>query len=117
VRPLGVDHVAINVRDVGESVDFYTGPLGLTVRRDRPDLGIGGAWLDAGGQQVHFVEAPVPRNLGQHFSLLVDDLDEVVAELRRRGVEVSDPGGVGGDRQAFLLDPSGNAVELHQRGG
>jgi glyoxylase I family protein len=110
-----VDHVAINVTDVAESVAFYTGALGLTVRTDRPDLGIGGAWLDAGGQQVHFVEAPVPSNLGQHFALLVDDLDVVVAELRERGVEVSEPGGVGRSRQSFLLDPSGNAVELHQR--
>jgi extradiol dioxygenase family protein len=24
--------------------------------------------------------------------------------------------GVGRDRQAFLADPSGNAIELHQRG-
>jgi catechol 2,3-dioxygenase-like lactoylglutathione lyase family enzyme len=115
VRAAGVHHVAINVADVGESVAFYTEVLGLTLRTDRPDLGIGGAWLDAGGQQVHFVEAPVPRNLGQHFALLVDDLDQAVAELRGLGVEVSDPGPVGTGRQAFLLDPSGNPVELHQR--
>ena len=115
MRPVGVHHVAINVADVAESVDFYTGVLGLTLRGDRPDLGLAGAWLDAGGQQVHLLEAPVPRNLGQHFALWVDDLDEVVAELRSGGVEVSDPGGIGAGRQAFLLDPSGNALELHQR--
>ena len=113
---LGVHHVALNVNDVDESVAFYTRELGLTRRGDRPDLGIGGAWLDAGDQQVHFVQAPVPRNLGQHFALLVDDLDATVAELRERGVEVSDPGQVGTSRQAFLLDPSGNPIELHQRG-
>jgi len=39
-----------------------------------------------------------------------------VTELREHGVEVSDPGEVGTSRQAFLLDPSGNPVELHQRG-
>lgn len=115
MRPLGVDHVAINVTDIGESVAFYTEVLGLTLRADRPDLAISGAWLDAGGQQVHFVQAPVPRNLGQHFALRVDDLNGVIAELRARGVEVSDAGAVGESRQAFLLDPSGNAIELHQR--
>jgi catechol 2,3-dioxygenase-like lactoylglutathione lyase family enzyme len=115
VRPVGVHHVAINVVDATASVDFYTDVLGLTLRGDRPDLGLTGAWLDAGGQQVHLLEAPVPRNLGQHFALRVDDLDAVVAELRAKGVEVSDVGGVGAGRQAFLLDPSGNAVELHQR--
>lgn len=116
MRVIGVHHVAVNVTDVEESVAFYTDQLGLTRREDRPDLGIEGAWLDAGDQQVHFVQAPVPRNLGQHFALLVDDLDATVAELRGRGVEVSDPGVVGTGRQAFLLDPSGNPVELHQRG-
>lgn len=116
MRVLGVHHVALNVNDVDESVAFYTRELGLTRRDDRPDLGIDGAWLDAGDQQVHFVQAPVPQNLGQHFALLVDDLDATVAELREHGVEVSDPGQVGTSRQAFLLDPSGNPIELHQRG-
>ena len=86
MRPLGVDHVAINVDNVAESVAFFTEVLGLSLRNDRPDLGIDGAWLDAGGQQVHLLEAPLPPNLGQHLSLLVSDLDHMVAELRRRGV-------------------------------
>ena len=116
MRPLGVDHVAINVSDVEASVDFYTTVLGLSRRADRPDLGVAGAWMDAGGQQVHFMEAPVPAGLGQHFSLLVEDLDGAVAGIRAHGVTVSDPVRVGSDRQAFLLDPSGNTVELHQRG-
>lgn len=116
MRPLGVDHVAVNVSDVPAAVEFYTRVLGLSRRSDRPDLGIAGAWMDAGGQQVHFVEAPVPDGLGQHFSLLVEDLDAAVAEIRELGVAVSDPTVIGADRQAFLVDPSGNAIELHQRG-
>ncbi|HEY6624580.1 MAG TPA: VOC family protein [Acidimicrobiales bacterium] len=116
MRPLGVDHVAINVDDVPGAVAFYTDVLGLSLRTDRPDLGIDGAWLDAGGQQVHLLEAPLPQNLGQHLSLLVSDVDNAVAELRGRGVSVSEAMGVGHDRQAFLADPSGNGVELHQRG-
>lgn len=116
VRATGVHHVSINVSDVDEAVRFYTEVLGLTVRPDRPDLGIGGAWLDAGGQQVHLIESPVPQGLGQHFALRVDDLDAVVAELRADGVGVSDPSPVGTSRQAFLADPAGNLVELHQPG-
>lgn len=116
MRPLGVDHVSINVPDVAKGIEFYTRTLGLALREDRPDLGLPGAWMDAGNQQVHLVEAPLPPNLGQHFSLLVDSLDNTVAELRERGQQVSDPLDVGHDRQAFLLDPFGNALELHQRG-
>jgi len=107
--------VSINVTDVDAALRFYTDVLGLTVREDRPaDLGIGGAWLDAGGQQLHLIAAGVPAGMGQHFALRVDDLDAVVAELRAGAVEVSDPKPVGTSHQAFLTDPDGNLVELHQ---
>jgi catechol 2,3-dioxygenase-like lactoylglutathione lyase family enzyme len=114
MRPLAVHHVSINVDDVEGAMRFYTEVLGLVARDDRPDFGFGGAWLDAGGQQVHLIEAPPPPGLGQHFALLIDDLDTTVAELRGRGLEVSDPAPVGTSRQAFVADPCGNLVELHQ---
>jgi glyoxylase I family protein len=114
MQPLGVHHVSINVSDVDQAVAFYTGALGLTVRDDRPELGIGGVWLDAAGEQVHLLEAGVPEGAGQHFALRVADLDAAVAELRERGVPVSDPSPIGTGHQAFLNDPSGNLVELHQ---
>ena len=117
MRPLAVHHVSINVADVEAALRFYTDVLGLEQRSDRPDFGFGGAWLDAGGQQVHLIEAPPPAGLGQHFALLVADLDATVAELRQRGVEVSDPQPVGSSRQSFVSDPSGNLVELHQARG
>ena len=114
MRPLAVHHVSINVSDVEEALRFYTVTLGLTPRDDRPAFGFGGAWLDVGGQQVHLIEGPVPEGRGQHFAILVADLDSTVAELRDRGVEVSDPSPVGSSRQSFLSDPSGNLIELHQ---
>ena len=117
MRPLAVHHVSINVADVEAALHFYTGVLGLEPRPDRPDFGFGGAWLDAGGQQVHLIEGTPPPGLGQHFALLVENLDDTVDELRRQGIEVSDPRPVGRSRQAFLTDPSGNAIELHQAAG
>lgn len=114
MRPDGLHHVSLNVRDVPAALDFYTRVLGLTERADRPDFGFGGAWLDAGGQQIHLIEADVPPSLGQHFALAVSDLDAVVAELRGQGVTVSDPVPVGTGRQSFLDDPAGNRVELQE---
>ena len=114
MKAAAVHHVSINVSDVDRSVRFYTDVLGLSQRTDRPDFGFGGAWLDAGDQQVHLIEAPIPQNLGQHFALLVDQLDDVVTELRGRGLTVSDPSPVGRSRQSFVNDPDGNVVELHQ---
>ncbi len=116
--PRGIDHVALNVGDVPAAITFYTGVLGLSRRGDRPDFGIDGAWLDAGDQQVHLIELPAPANLGQHVALLYDDLGEVVENLRAQGIDVSDPATSSpGRRQAFLSDPWGNAIELHQRSG
>jgi glyoxylase I family protein len=118
VGPIGVDHVAINVSDVPGAIAFYTETLGLVQNHTRPDFGFPGAWLDtANGQQVHLIQAEVPKNVGQHFALVFDDLDAAVSELRTRGLQVSDPIPVGttGRRQAFTTDPYGNGIELHQR--
>jgi glyoxylase I family protein len=117
MRPLAVHHVSINVDDVDAALAFYTDVLGLEPRFDQPDFGFGGAWLDAGGQQVHLIEGTPPGPLGQHFALQVADLDDTIAELRGRAVEVSDPQPVGSSRQAFVSDPSGNLIELHQAAG
>jgi catechol 2,3-dioxygenase-like lactoylglutathione lyase family enzyme len=117
MQPQGVHHVSLNVADVDEAVRFYTERLGFTVRTDRPDLGIGGAWLDVGDQQVHLINAPTPPSQGQHFALLVADLDAAISELRDAGVNISDAMPVGSARQAFVNDPSGNTIELHQRNG
>lgn len=114
MKPLGVHHVSINVRNAAEAIAFYTETLGLTARDDRPDFSFAGAWLDIGGQQVHLIEADVPVDCGQHVAIWVADIDGAVAELRQRGIEVSDPKPVASSRQCFLRDPSGNLIELHE---
>ncbi|HUR78329.1 MAG TPA: VOC family protein [Acidimicrobiales bacterium] len=114
MEPLGVHHVSINVEDVATAVTFYTELLGLRVRDDRPDFGFDGAWLNAGDQQLHLIAGAVPSAKGQHFAVRVADLDAVIAELRGAGVAVSEASPVGTGRQAFVSDPSGNLVELHQ---
>lgn len=114
VQPRGVHHVSINVGDVDAATRFYVDVLGLARRDDRPDDIGPGAWLDAGSQQVHLIHAERPTARGQHYALLVDDLDATVAELRARGVDVGDPRPIGTSRQSFLTDPDGNLVELHQ---
>lgn len=56
----------------------------------------------------------MPPNLGQHFAVLVDDLDATVDELRAKGIDVADPVDVGPGRQTFIEDPDRNTIELHQ---
>ena len=114
MQPLAVHHVSINVSDVDASLAFYVGRLGLARRPDRPDFPFGGAWLDCGHQQLHLIEGTAPPAVGQHFAVLVEDLDATVGELRSSGLDVSDPSPVGTGRQSFVNDPDGNTVELHQ---
>jgi glyoxylase I family protein len=114
MRPVAVHHVSLNVPDVDAGVAFYTRILGGVLRDDRPALGFDGAWIDIGAQQVHLLQGVVPADGGQHFAVQVEDLDEVVEELRATGLGVSDATSVGSGRQAFLHDPAGNLVELHQ---
>ena len=53
----------------------------------------------------------------EEVSKAKEAVDAAVAELRNRGLEVSDPSDVGttGRQQAFTADPWGNGIELHQR--
>lgn len=114
MKPSGIHHVAICVRDADEAVTFYTDVLGLTVL-DRPDFGFGGYWLDAGGQQVHLMQSESTRSGGDHFAIRVDDLETAVADIRATGYKVNTIDHmVGAGHQAFLHDPSGNFIELNQ---
>lgn len=116
MQPVAIHHVSVNVSNVEVSIAFYTDALGGSLRDDRPDFSFGGAWIDLGPNQVHLIEGQVPESLGQHFAIQVRDLDDVVAELRSNGLAVSDPVPVGPSRQAFVNDPDGNTVELHEVG-
>ena len=116
VQANGIHHVSVNVEDVAEAITFYTDVLGFSLRGDRPDFGFDGAWLNVGDQQLHLIKAHVPAAAGQHFAIRVPDMEMAVKEIRGRGVKVSDPVPVGQNLQAFLSDPAGNGIELHQVG-
>ena len=113
---IGIHHVSINVDDVDAAVRFYTEVLELE-NMDRPDLGIPGAWLRAGEQEVHLLgiqDGKPPKQ--QHFAFLVDDLDAVRERLQGLDTKVSKPNEIAGVcKQSFAHDPSGNMVEFNQR--
>jgi len=112
---VAVHHVSLNVDDVEAALRFYCDVLGLEARSDRPDFPFGGAWLDAGGQQVHLMQSDAAPPGANHFAIRVDDIDPAVADLQDRGVEVHRvPLIAGSGHQAFLHDPFGNMVELNE---
>jgi catechol 2,3-dioxygenase-like lactoylglutathione lyase family enzyme len=114
------------VDDVDAAVDFYTsllqfevamrpGPGFAMLRRGELRLllnspgGGGGA-----GQTLADGTRPEPGGWNR-FQLQVDDLDDVVANVRKAGADLRGdviPGR--GGRQALVPDPAGNLVELFE---
>jgi hypothetical protein len=103
-RLVGINHVAVQVGDIGEMLEF----LGKLV--DRLELrGRGGhmAFVDLGDQFIALEQTPDPVAAG-HYGLVVDDQDEVVRRAREAGARM-----VGGHD---FLDPWGNhwqVVDYH----
>jgi glyoxylase I family protein len=124
----GFDHIVLRVRDKAAMLGFYTGVLGLSVDRDRPELGL--THIRAGAQMIDLVTLDGPlgklggegpgkqgRNL-DHFALQVRPFDQAAirAHLAAHGVAVVEEGQrYGADGTGFSLyvrDPEGNTVEL-----
>jgi lactoylglutathione lyase len=112
-----LNHVAIHVKDVEASCEFYSKVLQLP-RLPRPAFTFPGAWFQLGeSQELHIIgerSEPVnAHNRGNHFALRVDNLDEWEQRLNKLGVEhlprKTRPDGI---LQLFLRDPDGHVIEL-----
>jgi catechol 2,3-dioxygenase-like lactoylglutathione lyase family enzyme len=124
----GFDHIVLRVKDKDAMLGFYVGVLGLTVDRDRPELGL--THIRCGPQMIDLVT--VDGRLGQmggagpgkegrnldHFALQVRPFDEAAirAHLAAHDIPIVDEGdryGADGDGLSFYIqDPEGNTVEL-----
>jgi len=114
------------VHDVDEAITFYTGALGFTeVMHPAPSFAMlargdlrlvlsapGGG--PGGGQALPDGTLPTPGGWNR-FALQVEDIEQLVAGLRRHGVRFRSDivTGVGG-KQVIAEDPSGNPIELFE---
>jgi lactoylglutathione lyase len=105
-RLLGINHVALEVGDIDEALDFYGRLLDFELRgRIRDKM----AFLDAGDQFIAIAAGRrQPGDDSRHFGLVVDDSAAVREALQREGVEIL-PG-----RGLDFLDPWGNRVQVVQ---
>ncbi len=74
-----LNHVALHVADVAQSCGFYRDVL-LLESLPRPAFDFPGAWFRLGDdQELHLIgdrtEPVHSHNRGNHFALLVDDID------------------------------------------
>jgi catechol 2,3-dioxygenase-like lactoylglutathione lyase family enzyme len=103
-RPVGINHVAIEVGSIDEELAFLERILGPLELRGRTP---GNAFVDLGDQFLALFESPAPETTDQgHFGLVVDDKEAVRARLEELGIEVL-PG-----RFLDFRDPYGNRIEI-----
>jgi catechol 2,3-dioxygenase-like lactoylglutathione lyase family enzyme len=112
-----LNHVAIHVADVERSAAFYRDVLRLQPI-PRPAFTFPGAWFRLGAdQELHIIgerkEPVVSHNRGNHYALMVDDLDAWERHLTARGANfVPRRTRPDGAFQIFVIDPDGHYVEL-----
>ncbi|KYQ98576.1 lactoylglutathione lyase [Serratia plymuthica] len=123
-----IDHVVLRVRDMQNSLRFYTQIVGCEIAKQRPDLGL--VHLRAGASMIDLVDVNgmlgrkggMPPDARQqnvdHFCLRIDPFNEdaLLTYLRSQGIDVepaeSRYGAEGDGPSIYFSDPDGNRVEL-----
>jgi len=132
MRILGLDHLAIAVKDLAQALSFYRDILGFQVEgmEEVPSEGMKAAMVEKGGVTLELMEPTDPhgaisrfiakRGGGlHHLTFRVEDIEEAVRECRQKGLALIEPAprpGARGQRVAFLHPRStgGVLIELSQ---
>ena len=133
LNSMRIDHVMISVPNYQETLQWYQEKFDATIEKEwtvdeLPDLQL--AYLNVRGFRIEVVGTtqarsgmPDFKNFGEalrttgigHFCFRVDNVDEAIAELNRRGVptfvEAADYPNVG-VRVGFIKDNNGNIIEF-----
>jgi len=101
---VGINHVALEVDDVDEALEFYGRIFDITLRGRSPGM----AFIDIGDQFIALMEGRTqPPDRTRHFGLVVEDKEAARRALEAAGVEVT-------GRFMDFRDPSGNLVQIVQ---
>ena len=100
-RLVGINHVAVEVGDVGEALDFYGRIFELALR----GRSAGMAFIDLGDQFLALSsDRTQPPDQARHIGLVVDDREAALAAAREAGAEMI------GDND--FRDPWGNHFQV-----
>ena len=102
-RLVGINHIALEVGDLDDALDFYGRIFEIELRGRMPGM----AFIDMGDQFIALSEGRTqPPDRARHFGLVVDDKEAVRAALEDAGAEIL-PG-----RGLDFRDPWGNHVQV-----
>jgi len=128
-----VDHIAIAVKDIDESLKFFCDGLGLSCKKIEEVEGqkVKVAFIPIGDTNIELVQATDPESAVakfiekkgegiQHVALRVKDIEKVIQFLKDKGVELIDAiprKGAHGSKIVFLHPKSshGALIELVER--
>jgi catechol 2,3-dioxygenase-like lactoylglutathione lyase family enzyme len=116
---LGIRHVALNVRDVQKSIEFYSNILGMKLEW-MPDPE--NAYLTSGQDNLALHKLPVgiepgKNQLVHHIGIVVrrlEDVDKWADRLRNQGVSLAQEPKThrDGARSFYFHDPDGLLIQL-----
>lgn len=102
-KAVGINHVALEVEDIDEAIEFYGKFLDFEIKSRSANL----AFIYFGDQFINFTRGRRQEPDGErHIGIAVDDKDLVRETLIGMGVELID------SRFLDFLDPWGNRVEI-----
>jgi lactoylglutathione lyase len=100
---VGINHIALEVGDIEEALEWYGGIFDLELRGREPRM----AFVDMGDQFIALSQGRTqPPDVHRHFGLVVDDKEATRAALEAAGADVL-PG-----RGLNFRDPWGNLVQV-----
>ncbi|WPR70906.1 VOC family protein [Flavobacterium sp. NG2] len=118
------NHLALSVKDVNESVEFYQKLFKLEeIKNTASDSKT--RWLSLNeGKQLHLIPHPnseIKINKAVHFALSTSDLDSLIDNLNNLKIEFSDWNDVpnkiyvrkDGIKQIYFQDPNGYWIEIN----
>ena len=102
-RLVGINHVALEVGDIDEALEFYGRLFDFELR----GRGAGMAFIDMGDQFIALATGRTqPKDQHRHFGLVVDDRAPVRRALEEAGAEILPSRGLD------FLDPWGNYIQV-----
>jgi methylmalonyl-CoA/ethylmalonyl-CoA epimerase len=133
MKALKVDHIGIAVKNLDETLKFYTDILGLECQGTEvvEDQKVRVAFLPIGDTEVELLEStsedgPIAKFIEkngegvQHIAFKVDNIEEAIQHMLDKGMQMIDQKpryGAGGAKIAFVHPKSSNRVlvELSER--
>lgn len=122
--PFSFNHIALSVKDVDISVEFYQKVFQLEeIKNTASDSKT--RWLSLNeGKQLHLIPRPnseIKINKAVHFALTTSDLDAFISNLKELKIDYSDwldkPNTVyvrqDGIKQIYFQDPNGYWIEVN----